>query len=78
MRHIHYNTIVGRLLCLLLGHVPHQVWMNEALGLEVENPDRPGTSQRTPKWERFGGGDIYLCPRCRVIFMPIEGNFTRR
>jgi len=65
-----YDTVIGRFLCLFLGHVPDKVWMNYALRIEYENPDRPGTSKPTPEWEHFGGGDLFLCPRCRVLFMP--------
>ena len=65
MRHI-----IGRFLCLLVGHVSDKVWLNFAIGVEVPNPDRPGTSLPTPEWEKFGGGDVFLCPRCRVLFMP--------
>lgn len=70
LEHHFRDSIIGRVLCLLLGHVSDQVWLNEALGLDVENPDRPGTGQPTPEWEKFGGGDLFLCPRCRVVFMP--------
>ncbi len=70
LEHHFRDNIIGRVLCLLLGHVEDQVWMNEALGLAIHNPDRPGTVLPTPAWEHFGGGDLFMCPRCRVVFMP--------
>lgn len=67
----HFNdSIIGRFLCLLFGHVSDQVWMNAAFGLEAENPDRVGVSQPNERWSEFGGGDVFLCPRCRAIFHP--------
>jgi len=63
------KMIMGRVLCFLFGHVSDKVWLNYALRVEVPNPERPGTSKPTPEWEKFGGGNIYLCPRCRVLFM---------
>jgi hypothetical protein len=77
LEHHFHDSIIGRALCLLFGHAADQVWLNEALGLATENPDRPGTILATPKWEKFGGGDIFLCPRCRVVFMPIPECFKR-
>ena len=61
----------GRLMCLIFGHKSDQVWMNYALGLVKDNPDRPGTVLPTELWKQFGEGDIYLCPRCRTLFMPL-------
>lgn len=70
LEHHFHDSIIGRVLCLFFGHVPDQVWMNEALGLEDETPDRLGIGQPTPRWKKFGGGDVFLCPRCRAVFMP--------
>ncbi len=65
------STFLGRLICLLVGHERDTVWMNMALGLSVENPDRRGTTQDSPEWGHFGGGSVFMCPRCRVIFLPL-------
>ena len=69
--------MLGRLICLVVGHERDTVWLNMALGLSRDNPERPGTGIDSPEWAHFGGGNIFLCPRCRVVFLPLPDKFER-
>ncbi len=62
---------------MVVGHERDTIWMNMALRLSVENPDRRGTVVDTTEWAHFGGGNVFVCPRCRVIFHPLPDKFER-